>query len=201
MENIRLLHRNTRLWRQAVLVATCLPLTVLATDFGDKQPSAADFIEQLKGDDSGSVRDGVTTRAFSLRPGAATQATAAPAKAKPAPPAADPSVSVQINFDFGSDRVSGVSRQTVENLAVALKSDALSGRTFLIVGHTDAVGSAAYNQTLSERRAQSVKTFLVDRGVSADLLQTAGRGFTQLLDANHPRAAANRRVEIVARRM
>ena len=212
MENTSPLHRNIRIWRQAVLMAAaCLPLAALGADFGDKQPSAADFIEQLQGTDSGSVRSGVNTRAFSLRPGAAAQATAAPAEAAQAKGApaetstadtmADPSVSVQISFDFGSDRVAGASRQTVENLAIALKSEALSGRTFLIVGHTDAVGSAAYNQLLSERRAQSVKSFLVERGVQAELLQTAGRGFTELLDADHPDAAANRRVEIVARRM
>ncbi|GAA4342164.1 hypothetical protein GCM10023144_43870 [Pigmentiphaga soli] len=191
------------------LFAAWLPLAALAADFGDKTPSVVDFIDQLKGDDA-SVNDGVHTRGFNLRPGAASQATAVPPGASvpaeappanvPAAPAAAPSVSIQVKFDFGSDRVAGASRQAVENLATALQSDALRDRSFLIVGHTDAVGSAEYNQHLSERRAAAVKSFLVQQGVEPSRLKTAGRGFSQLLDPANPNSAANRRVEVIAQR-
>lgn len=67
-----------------------------------------------------------------------------------------------------------------------------------VVGHTDNVGSAAYNQTLSERRAQSVANVLINRGVQPQRIITSGMGFTQPVASNAtPEGRArNRRVEL-----
>jgi len=67
-----------------------------------------------------------------------------------------------------------------------------------VVGHTDSVGSDAYNQGLSERRARSVADFLIAQGVPADKLSTEGRGESQPVADNGSDTgrAQNRRVEL-----
>ena len=67
-----------------------------------------------------------------------------------------------------------------------------------IVGHTDSVGSDAFNQKLSEQRAASVVSFLLGQGVAADKLSSEGRGESEPVDSNDTDAgrAKNRRVEI-----
>ncbi|MCC5955288.1 MAG: OmpA family protein [Natronohydrobacter sp.] len=71
----------------------------------------------------------------------------------------------------------------------------------IVVGHTDNTGSAAYNQTLSERRAQSVAQVLRSQGVAANRVQTIGRGLTQPIanNATPEGRRQNRRVEIFIR--
>lgn len=162
-----------------------------------QNPSVDSIIEGLKTD--APAQDAGPTRA--LRPGAAAAATA-PATAPVASPVSKPvrpaSVSLQINFDFNSDRISTSSGRTMESLVKALSNDQLRDRNFTIVGHTDGVGSAGYNQALSERRAASVKRWLVENGVDSARLRTQGRGKSQLINARDPAAAENRRVEIQA---
>ena len=71
----------------------------------------------------------------------------------------------------------------------------------IVVGHTDNTGSAAYNQTLSERRAQSVAQVLRGQGVASNRIQTIGRGLTQPVATNATPEGRrqNRRVEISIR--
>jgi len=108
-----------------------------------------------------------------------------------------PSVSLLIQFDFDSARVRSESEQTLRNLAEALQSPALLQSRFAVEGHTDAKGSAAYNQQLSQRRAQAVRELLVRSGVEASRLSASGKGATELADQADPYAAANRRVRVV----
>jgi len=163
-------------------------------NFGAETPSVNQIIDQLKPGDAGDATAGVRTRA--LRPGASSQATAMPEAPAPAP--APAAISMQIQFAFGSDQIADSSRRSVDNLAAALASDELKGRTFTVAGHTDAVGTVDYNMRLSQRRAASVKAYLVSHGVDASRLKTVGKGPTELLNAADPRAAENRRVEIIA---
>lgn len=149
-------------------------------------PSVESIIDQLKAKPEG-INQGQTR---SLELGAASQAVAA-AK-QPA------SISVQVNFDFNSDRINGASAQTMNNLAQALASSELQGRRFRIVGHTDGVGSAGYNLALSKRRASSVRGYLVQHGVAAARLSATGVGMGELLNTADPSAAENRRVVIEA---
>jgi outer membrane protein OmpA-like peptidoglycan-associated protein len=68
----------------------------------------------------------------------------------------------------------------------------------LVVGHTDTVGSASYNQGLSERRAANVKAEMVRLGVPADVISTEGRGFSDPMVPTGPgvREPQNRRAVI-----
>ena len=85
----------------------------------------------------------------------------------------------------------------MRNLGNALNQDQ-DKKTFLIEGHTDRSGSRVYNDELSKRRADAVKDYLVkNMGVSADRLQTVGKGFSELAIQSQPYAAENRRVVVV----
>lgn len=177
----------------AAAVAAHAPVRAQAGNFGTETPSVNQIIEQLKGAGPDDATAGVRTRA--LRPGASSQATAMP---EAAAPASAPAISMQIQFAFGSDQIAESSRRSIDNLAAALSSDELKSKRFTVAGHTDAVGSTDYNMRLSQRRAASVKAYLVNHGVEASRLQTVGKGPTELLNPADPRAAENRRVEIIA---
>ncbi len=72
------------------------------------------------------------------------------------------------------------------------------GSRFMIEGHTDSDGSNALNQTLSENRAAAVRNYLIENGIAADRLQSAGYGETKPIDTNKTAKgkANNRRVEV-----
>jgi len=75
------------------------------------------------------------------------------------------------------------------------------GSTVQVIGHTDSTGSASYNNSLSQRRAASVATVLIQDGVPAARIQTIGRGASQPIASNQTEQgrAQNRRVEIIIR--
>jgi outer membrane protein OmpA-like peptidoglycan-associated protein len=109
-----------------------------------------------------------------------------------------PSVDIEINFPFSSSDVGPAAVSAVTALGRALSSPELKGGTFVVAGHTDAVGSFASNQELSERRAESVKRYLVTNfQIPAASLVTVGYGKTKLKSESNPNAAENRRVQIV----
>lgn len=99
-------------------------------------------------------------------------------------------------FDFDSDRVKADAATNLKNLAASL--DKYPNSSLLIVGHTDAVGSDDYNQSLSEKRARATAQYLASQGVGAARLQTVGRGETEPVAPNDTDAAMqkNRRVEV-----
>jgi len=73
-----------------------------------------------------------------------------------------PSVDVEIYFDYNSAALSPKAEPQLNNLGKALTSQNLAGSVVMLGGHTDAKGGDDYNQGLSERRAETVKKFLVD---------------------------------------
>lgn len=85
--------------------------------------------------------------------------------------------------------------------ALARNLVAYPNSTVSVIGHTDSTGSAAYNQSLSERRALAVGGVLVDRGVSSARVTTIGRGETQPVASNETEEGRrqNRRVEVIIR--
>lgn len=108
-----------------------------------------------------------------------------------------PSIDLEIYFDYNSAEIASRAVPDLTNLGRALSSADLKGGVYLIGGHTDAKGGDDYNQRLSERRAQSVKDFLVRRfQIADDTLVTAGYGKEQLKITSDPYAAENRRVQI-----
>ena len=109
-----------------------------------------------------------------------------------------PKIDLEINFDYNSADISAKSLSSVQALGRALSNAELKGSTFVVAGHTDAAGGEDYNQNLSERRAESIKKYLVDKyGINGTDLVTVGYGKSKLKDPNQPMAEANRRVQVV----
>ena len=108
-----------------------------------------------------------------------------------------PNVDLLIQFEFDSAKLLPESRPLLDNLVKAINSDKLRGFTFVVEGHTDIVGSAEYNQKLSDQRALSVLAYLASKGVSKERLKALGKGSTELLMPDKPDAAENRRVRII----
>jgi len=104
-----------------------------------------------------------------------------------------------ISFDIGSAALQPRPRPVLEAFAHGLGQD--RSTRVRIVGHTDATGSDAINDPLSEQRADSVRNFLVDRGIASDRIEAAGRGSREPVASNATpeERARNRRVEIFLR--
>jgi outer membrane protein OmpA-like peptidoglycan-associated protein len=99
-------------------------------------------------------------------------------------------------FDFDSDQLRAESKKNLDNLASSLKN--FGDSKLLLVGHTDAQGTDAYNLDLSRRRAASVASYLESRGVSGARVEVTGRGETEPIASNDTELgrAQNRRVEV-----
>ena len=109
-----------------------------------------------------------------------------------------PKIDLEINFDYNSADISAKSLPSVQALGRALSNPELKGSTFVVAGHTDAAGGESYNQDLSERRADSIKRYLVDKySLTGTDLVTVGYGKSKLKDPNQPMADVNRRVQVV----
>jgi outer membrane protein OmpA-like peptidoglycan-associated protein len=109
-----------------------------------------------------------------------------------------PKIDLDIQFDYNSADISASSLSSVQSLGRALSNANLKGSTFIVAGHTDAAGTSAYNQDLSERRADSIKRYLVDKfGIAGTDLVTVGYGKSKLKDPGNPSAEVNRRVQVV----
>jgi outer membrane protein OmpA-like peptidoglycan-associated protein len=109
-----------------------------------------------------------------------------------------PKIDLEINFDYNSANISSKSLPSVQALGRALTNPDLKGSTFVLAGHTDAAGGDSYNQDLSERRADSIKRYLVTKfGIAGADLVTVGYGKTKLKDPANPLAEVNRRVQVV----
>ena len=109
-----------------------------------------------------------------------------------------PNIDLEITFDYNSADISAKSLPSVQALGKALSNPDLKGSTFVVAGHTDAAGGEAYNQDLSERRADSIKRYLTDKfGIAGADLVTVGYGKSKLKDPGQPLAEVNRRVQVV----
>jgi OOP family OmpA-OmpF porin len=99
-------------------------------------------------------------------------------------------------FDFDKAQLKAQGKNQLDGLLTKLKS--LNWTAMTVVGHTDSTGPAAYNQGLSERRANSVKSYLVGQGLPAAAIQASGQGETAPTADNATAAgrAQNRRVEV-----
>lgn len=111
--------------------------------------------------------------------------------------APDEQVNIQISFDFDSSALRADQKPKLATMCEVMQ--AVDIDVFRIVGHTDASGSASYNERLSLLRAQEVKRFLVgDCGIADTRLEAVGVGEAFPLNKDDPRADANRRVEFQA---
>ncbi|MBE0622054.1 MAG: OmpA family protein [Burkholderiales bacterium] len=136
-------------------------------------------------------------------PAPAPMAAPAPAPmaapvAKPAPKAVVEKVTMaaDTHFDFDKSALKPEGKARLDDLVGKLK--AVNLEVIIAIGHTDSIGSKAYNQKLSVRRANSVKAYLVSKGIEANRIYTEGKGETQPVADNRTKQgrAKNRRVEI-----
>ena len=128
---------------------------------------------------------------------------AAPAAAKPAPaPAPAPVASSKVTyaadafFDFDKAVLKPEGKAKLDDLVSKVKD--INLEVIIAVGHTDSIGTDAYNQKLSVRRAEAVKAYLVSKGIEKNRVYTEGKGKKQPVADNKTKEgrAKNRRVEI-----
>lgn len=127
---------------------------------------------------------------------------------QPAEPARDmnqhkPAVTVYLYFKSGSSELAGVhSKKQLASLGKALSAPALADAKLEIGGHTDAQGSSAFNQSLSEKRVAHIRDLLVGSyGVNADNLTVKGYGETQPMAANDSEAGRSKNRRVVIKRL
>ncbi len=99
-------------------------------------------------------------------------------------------------FDFDKSVLKPAGRASLDDLVAKIQG--VNVETIISTGHTDSIGTDAYNQRLSLRRANAVKAYLVSKGVPADRIVVEGKGEKQPVASNATREgrAKNRRVEI-----
>jgi len=119
-----------------------------------------------------------------------------PQPVPPPPPQVEAARSFQVFFDFNKSTITGAAAKVIQAAADTVKAGGVAHID--VIGHTDTVGGAAYNQKLSEARAAAVKGQLVADGVPNGEIATHGVGKTGLLvpTADGVREAQNRRAEI-----
>lgn len=174
----------------AAVIAIFVIAAMLLPELASAQaitPSAAQIERSLEAAPKMRVRpdERVTIREFKRRPELRRRA---------------PSIDIQsINFAFGSAEVPHSQYAKIENIATAMERILRRNRreVFLIEGHTDAVGSHASNQRLSEARAASIKSVLVrEFGIPRRALETVGYGEDFLLVPTENENWRNRRVTL-----
>jgi outer membrane protein OmpA-like peptidoglycan-associated protein len=108
------------------------------------------------------------------------------------------SIDIDIDFDYNSAQIGSTATAGITALGKALSSPQLANGTFMLAGHTDGKGGDAFNQDLSERRAEAVKRYLIARYKlpSANLI-AVGYGKSMLKNQDNPFAPENRRVQVV----
>ncbi len=142
--------------------------------------------------------DGALVRAAAAPAGAVVAPAPAPAPvAPPAPPAASKvTFAADAFFDFDKSVLKPEGRAKLDDLVSKIRDVNLE--VIIAVGHTDSIGSDAYNQRLSVRRAEAVKAYLVTKGIERNRVYTEGKGEKQPVADNKTAEgrAKNRRVEI-----
>jgi OmpA-OmpF porin, OOP family len=171
-----------------------------ASGSGSVQLSSAKLVESLQG-----VETVATAISAARLRQLAEQSINDPARAARVnrPPLTDQleklaQLTVAVQFDLNSARIRPDSFRTLGLMADSLYHPYLQGYRFLIVGHTDARGDRRYNLKLSQERAEAIRAALVNPfGISPGRIEAVGLGEEQLLNAQNPEAAENRRVQLI----
>lgn len=109
-----------------------------------------------------------------------------------------PAIDLEVFFEFDSADITPEALPVLKKLGKALSDEKLKGSVFLVAGHTDAKGSSAYNLGLSDARAKSVQSFLIEQfHMDPKQLVATGFGEEQLKNQDDPLVGENRRVQVV----
>lgn len=109
-----------------------------------------------------------------------------------------PTIDLEVLFAYNSDALTPQAMAKLSSLSNALSDPRLKKSTLIFIGHTDAVGSAVYNNQLSLRRAQSVANYVrATMGLPSNQIEAVGVGFSRLKNTWDPASAQNRRVQLV----
>ena len=119
-----------------------------------------------------------------------------PAPEKPKPVAEKVTFAADVLFDFDKAVIKPEGKSKLDD--ISSKTKGVNLEVVIAIGHADSVGSDAYNQRLSVRRAESVKAYLTSKGIAANRVYTEGKGEKQPVADNKTKEgrAKNRRVEI-----
>ena len=117
-------------------------------------------------------------------------------KPSPKPVAEKITLAADVLFDFDKAVLKAEGKSKLDDLATKVK--AINLEVVIAIGHTDSIGSDAYNQKLSVRRAEAVKAYMVSKGVEPNRIYTEGKGEKQPVASNKTKEGQqkNRRVEI-----
>ena len=112
---------------------------------------------------------------------------------------APPTVRLPIYFEFDSTRLKPEAVTLLGKVGAALSAEELASFSFSVEGHTDSSGPAEYNDGLSTRRAEAVRSFLMNSGVPGSRLESVGHGESEPVSANDTGQGRqrNRRVELI----
>lgn len=114
---------------------------------------------------------------------------------KQSEPPAQKSINARVQFEFDSFRLTEDARVVLDRLAAVLNDELMQDQVIQIEGHADATGPNAYNLTLSQLRARSVRAYLIqEHGIRDERLPFVGKGETEPYDPADPTASVNRRV-------
>jgi OOP family OmpA-OmpF porin len=104
-----------------------------------------------------------------------------PAPAKPKPVAEKVTFATDVLFDFDRAVVKPEGKSKLDDLAS--KMGGINLEVIIAIGHADAIGSSAYNQNLSVRRAEAIKAYLISKGIETNRVYTEGKGESQPVTA------------------
>ena len=177
----------------AAFVATAaLATAAMAQNVDNWRNSTGDVWKNSTGD---CWRDSNWTPATAA-PGCGAAAPAAPKAAAPVAAASKVTYAADAFFDFDKAVVKPAGKAKLDDLVAKIKG--INLEVIIAVCHTDSIGSDAYNQKLSVRRAEAVKAYLVSKGIEKNRVYTEGKGEKQPVASNKTKEgrAKNRRVEI-----
>jgi len=170
--------------RQNLPILVLLVCVASSTALGDSDaPGVTDF----SGAKAGAIEMSDITSALAVPRGTRIE------------PSAPPTVRLPIFFEFNSATLLPEGRDLLDKVGAALSSDELATFRFSVEGHTDSVGSEAYNVSLSAQRAAAVKEYLLAQGVPRERIATLGRGESDPVADNGSDEGRqrNRRVELI----
>ena len=176
----------------AAFVATAaLATAAMAQNVDNWRNASGDVWKNASGD---CWRDANWTPATAA-PGCGAPA-AAPKAAAPVAAASKVTYAADAFFDFDKSVLKPAGKAKLDDLVGKVKG--INLEVIIAVGHTDSIGSDAYNQKLSVRRAEAVKAYLVSKGIEKNRIYTEGKGEKQPVASNKTKEgrAKNRRVEI-----